>query len=72
MRGQSFPQMASAWGPRDTRVTSALIGAGSSEQLTESVAALSHLRFTTEELVQIDKDAVEGDVNLRARSSEVG
>lgn len=57
---------------RDPRVTSALIGASSPEQLTESVAALSNLRFTTEELVQIDKDAAEGGVNLWARSSEAG
>ena len=72
MRGQSLPQMALAWVLRDPRVTSALVGASSPEQLTESVAALSNLRFTTEELARIDKDAVEGGINLWAQSSEAG
>jgi len=72
MRGQSLPQMALAWVLRDPRVTSALAGASSPEQLTESVAALSNLRFTTEELARIDKDAVEGGINLWAQSSEAG
>jgi len=72
MRGQSLPQMALAWVLRDSRVTSALVGASSPEQLTESVAALSNLRFTTEELARIDKDAVEGGINLWAQSSEAG
>lgn len=72
MRGQSLPQMALAWVLRDPRVTSALVGASSPEQLTESVAALSNLRFTTEELARIDKDAVEGGVNLWAQSSQAG
>jgi L-glyceraldehyde 3-phosphate reductase len=72
MRGQSLPQMALAWILRDPRVTSALVGASSPEQLTENVAALSNLRFTTEELARIDKDAVEGGINLWAQSSEAG
>jgi L-glyceraldehyde 3-phosphate reductase len=72
MRGQSLPQMALAWVLRDPRVTSALVGASSPEQLTENVVALSNLRFTTEELARIDKDAVEGGINLWAQSSEAG
>jgi L-glyceraldehyde 3-phosphate reductase len=70
VRGQSLPQMALAWVLRDPRVTSALIGASSPEQLTENVAALSRLQFTAEELARIDKDAVEGGINLWSQSSE--
>jgi len=72
MRGQSLPQMAIAWVLRDQRVTSALIGASNPEQITENVGALSNLRFTADELARIDKDAVEGGINLWAQSSEAG
>ncbi len=72
VRGQTLPQMALAWVLRDPRVTSALIGASSPEQIAENVAALSNLRFSAEELARIDKDAVEGGVNLWAQSSEAG
>jgi L-glyceraldehyde 3-phosphate reductase len=72
VRGQSLPQMALAWVLRDPRVTSALIGASSAEQIAENVGALSNLRFTTDELARIDKDAVEGGINLWAQSSEAG
>ena len=72
MRGQSLPQMALAWVLRDPRVTSALVGASSPEQVTDSVAALSNPRFTDEELARIDKDAVDGGINLWAQSSEAG
>ncbi len=71
-RGQSLSQMALAWVLRDTRVTSALVGASSPAQISESVAALSNLRFTTEEIARIDKDAVEGGINLWAQSSDAG
>ena len=40
-RGQALAQMALAWVLRDARVTSALIGASSVEQLETNVAALS-------------------------------
>jgi L-glyceraldehyde 3-phosphate reductase len=53
-RGQSLAQMALAWTLRDARMTSALVGASSVQQLEENVAALDHLDFTTEELAQID------------------
>jgi L-glyceraldehyde 3-phosphate reductase len=71
-RGQSLAQMALAWVLRDPRVTTALVGASSAEQITENVGALANLRFTTEELARIDKDAVDGGINLWAKSSEVG
>ncbi|WP_394824281.1 L-glyceraldehyde 3-phosphate reductase [Pendulispora albinea] len=69
-RGQSLAQMALAWSLRDARVTSTLIGASSVAQLEENVAALQNLRFTSEELSEIDRHATEAGINLWARSSE--
>jgi L-glyceraldehyde 3-phosphate reductase len=54
-RGQSLAQMALAWVLRDPVVTSALIGASSSEQILENVAALDAAPFTAEELKAIDR-----------------
>ena len=71
-RGQSLAQMALAWGLRDSRVTTALVGASSAEQITENVGALANLRFTDDELARIDRDAVDGGINLWAKSSEAG
>ncbi|HTC85544.1 MAG TPA: L-glyceraldehyde 3-phosphate reductase [Candidatus Acidoferrum sp.] len=68
-RGQSLPQMALAWTLRDPRVASALVGASSVAQLDDNLAALEHLDFTTAELAEIDRYAVEGGVNLWAASS---
>jgi L-glyceraldehyde 3-phosphate reductase len=53
-RGQSLAQMALAWALRDDRMTSALIGASRVEQIEQNVAALANLKFSSEELVQID------------------
>jgi L-glyceraldehyde 3-phosphate reductase len=49
-RGQSLAQMALAWTLRDPRVTSALPGASSVEQLEQNVAALDNLGFSDDEL----------------------
>jgi L-glyceraldehyde 3-phosphate reductase len=68
-RGQTLAQMAVAWILRDARVTSALIGASSVEQLEANVAALDNLHFTPDELEEIDRYATEADINLWARSS---
>jgi L-glyceraldehyde 3-phosphate reductase len=68
-RGQSLAQMAVAWTLRDPRVTSALIGASSVEQLEDSVGALARLDFSDEELAEIDRYAVESGINIWARSS---
>jgi L-glyceraldehyde 3-phosphate reductase len=69
-RRQSLAQMALAWALRDPRVTSALIGASSVEQLETNVAALERLDFTDDELVEIDTYATESDINIWAASSE--
>ena len=63
-RGQSLAQMALAWVLRDPRVTTTLIGASSSAQIRENVAALQQLGFTQEELSAIDEQAREGHINL--------
>ncbi|RFP12440.1 L-glyceraldehyde 3-phosphate reductase [Duganella sp. BJB488] len=68
-RGQTLAQMALAWVLRDPRVTSTLIGASSSAQIRENVAALQNLAFTARELADIDQLAREGDINLWAGSS---
>ena len=69
-RGQSLAQLALAWILRDARVTSALIGASSVEQLETNVAALDRLDFDDDELAEIDRYATESEINLWARSSE--
>ena len=68
-RGQSLAQMAVAWVLRDERVTSALVGASSVEQLEANVAALENLDFSTDELAEIDKYATDSGVNLWVGSS---
>jgi len=54
-RGQPLAQMALAWVLRDPRVTSAIIGASSVEQLEENVGTLQKLSFTAGELDEIDR-----------------
>jgi L-glyceraldehyde 3-phosphate reductase len=63
-RGQTLAQMAVAWVLRDPRVTSALVGTSSVEQLENTVAALDHQDFADDELAAIDEHAVEGGINL--------
>jgi L-glyceraldehyde 3-phosphate reductase len=69
-RGQSLAQMALAWTLRDPRITSTLIGASSVEQLEENVAALDRLDLSDEELAEIDRYAVDSEINLWATSSD--
>ncbi|MFF9150108.1 L-glyceraldehyde 3-phosphate reductase [Streptomyces sp. NPDC014861] len=53
-RGQTLAQLALAWVLRGGRVTSALIGASSTRQLDDSVAAVANLDFDAEELARVD------------------
>jgi L-glyceraldehyde 3-phosphate reductase len=69
-RGQTLAQMAIAWALRGGRVTTALIGASKPEQVRNAVAALDNLAFTSEELAEIDRYAIDGGVNLWAASAE--
>jgi L-glyceraldehyde 3-phosphate reductase len=68
-RGQELSQMAIAWVLREPRVTSALIGASSVEQLEQNIASLGNLEFSDEELEAIDRHAVEAGINLWEESS---
>jgi L-glyceraldehyde 3-phosphate reductase len=70
-RGQSLAQMALAWTLRDPRVTSALAGASSVEQLEANVAAVGRIDFTDDELAEIERYATESGINLWAASSSV-
>jgi L-glyceraldehyde 3-phosphate reductase len=69
-RGQTLAQMAVAWTLRDPRVTSALIGARTVEQLEDSLGALRGLEFSDEELAEIDGHAVEAGINIWKASSD--
>ena len=53
-RGQSMAQLALAWVLRDSRVTTALIGASKISQLEECVAATENTSFDAAELTAID------------------
>lgn len=70
-RGQTLAQMAIAWVLRDPRVTSALIGARTVEQLDDSLDAVRRLDFASEELAAIDQAAEDGGINLWAESSDI-
>ncbi len=70
-RGQSLAQMAIAWVLRDARVTSALIGARTVEQLEDSLAALRELQFDEEELRRIDGYAGEAGIDIWKKSSTI-
>jgi L-glyceraldehyde 3-phosphate reductase len=63
-RGQTLAQMAIAWVLRDSRVTTALIGARNVEQLNDSLDAVKNLKFTDAELKAIDRYATDGGLDL--------
>ena len=69
-RGQTLAQMAIAWVLRDSRVTTALIGASSVGQLEDCVGALDNRAFTDTELTKIDRYAMDANINIWAASSE--
>jgi len=56
-RGQSLAQLAIAWVLRQSSVTSALVGASRLEQLKNCIGALDNLKFSADELRQIDSIA---------------
>lgn len=68
-RGQTLAQMAIAWVLRDPRVTSALVGARTVQQLDDSLDAVKNLDFSAEELAEIDTHATEGAIDLWKVSS---
>jgi L-glyceraldehyde 3-phosphate reductase len=68
-RDQTLAQLALAWTLRDPRMTSALVGASSVEQLEANVAALDRLELGEDELAEIDRYATDSGVNIWAASS---
>jgi len=69
-RGQKLAQLALQWALRDTRVTSAVIGASSVEQLDTNLDALAFPALSDEELAAIDQSAVDAGINLWAEATE--
>lgn len=69
-RGQKLAQLAIQWAIRDQRVTSALLGASSVEQLDTNLDALTFPPLSDDELRAIDEDAVEAGINLWAKQTE--
>ena len=53
------------------RVTSALIGARTVEQLDDSLDAVKNLEFSQAELAQIDRHAQESGINIWDVSSDI-
>ncbi len=68
-RGQTLAQMAVAFVLHDPRVTSALIGASKTAQISELVGAVKNLNFDAATLSAIDELAVDGGVNLWQKPS---
>jgi L-glyceraldehyde 3-phosphate reductase len=69
-RGQSLAQMAIAWVLRDERVTTAVFGASSVQQLEVNVASLNKLGFSGDELDEIDRLAVNAGIDLWEESHQ--
>ena len=69
-RGQTLAQMAIQWILRDEVVASALIGASSTAQLDQNLAATDGAPFDADELARIDELSGAIDVNLWAESSD--
>ena len=68
-RGQTLAQLALAWTLRDPRVTAALLGASTVEQLEANVSAVDNLELSADELTEIDRYAEESNINIWAESS---
>ena len=72
-RSQTLAQMALAWVLRAQpagQITTALIGARTSNQIRDCVASIENLDFSADELARIDALADDAGINLWAPSSE--
>ena len=69
-RNQTLAQMALAWVLRGGRVTTALIGASSAQQVIDCAQAVENLEFTDAQLAEIDLLSGDWGINLWAQSSE--
>ncbi len=54
-RKQSLAQMAIAWLLKDERITTVLVGVSRVKQLKDNIGALDNIRFSTEELQEIER-----------------
>ena len=71
-RGQSLAAMALAWAARDPRVSSVVIGARTTQQFDENLAALAGPGFSDAELAVIDALPVDTGINIwGSRSSDL-
>lgn len=71
-RGQTLAQLAIAWLLRDGGATSVLLGASSTGQLDENLAAVNHTSFTAGELAEIDTITQgESGINIWSVSSDL-
>jgi L-glyceraldehyde 3-phosphate reductase len=70
-RGQTLAQLAISWTLRG-RLTSALVGASSVQQLEDNLASVQNLSFSDDELAAIDEHAVEMGINLWESQSSIG
>lgn len=69
--GRTLPQLALAWVLRDPRVTSVLVGARTTDQLDENLAAVALPPLTDDEVATIEPHAVDAGINLwGVRSSD--
>ena len=68
-REQTLPQMALSWVLRHPTMTSALIGARTVKQLDDCLDSQNNLGFSKTELKEIDKFAIDQNINLWSSSS---
>ncbi len=69
--GRTLPQLALAWVLRDPRVTSVLVGARTTAQLDENLAAVALPPLTQDEITAVEPHAVDAGINLwGVRSSD--
>ena len=54
-RGQTLAEMALAWLLGHEEITSVLIGASKTQQILDNIKAVQNMKFTTEELAEIDR-----------------
>jgi len=54
-RGQTLAEMALSWILKDSRITSVIIGSSSVSQLANNINALNNIKFSKEELQEIDR-----------------
>ena len=71
-RGQTLAQLALAWAARRPDVTTLLLGANRLAQLEENLGALQNRELSDDdELAEIDRYAVDADINIWQPAGQV-